>query len=183
MQSFADVLKNFACFTVHRETPVLESLLMNLQALGPVTLFKKKNSNTGAFLWNSQSFYTFFYRTPPVTASVVFQNNLIFSVIIITLGYIRKLSWKYCDYYHPTLIKISISYQKNGSYAIQKLCCLSRKSPNFMTLSSICFCIIEIFFRGSGVSHSNTVHLRVSLSKIECPIYQEENSPLSQKCS
>ena len=42
MQSFADVLKNFACFTVHRETPVLESLLMNLQALGPVTLFKKK---------------------------------------------------------------------------------------------------------------------------------------------
>ena len=27
------------------------------------------------------------------------------------------------------------------------------------------------------------MHLIVSLSKIDCPVYQEENSPLSQKCS
>ena len=44
------------------------------------------------------------------------------------------------------------------------------------------FCIISIFLKGSCVSHSNTMHLIVSLSKIDCPIYQEENSSLSQKC-
>ena len=46
------------------------------------------------------------------------------------------------------------------------------------------FCIISIFLRGSGgVSHSNTMHLIVSLSNIDHPIYQEENSFLPQKCS
>ena len=31
-----------------------------------------------------------------------------------------------------------------------------------------------MFLRGDGISHSNTVHLIVSLSKTDCPIYQEE---------
>ena len=31
-----------------------------------------------------------------------------------------------------------------------------------------------MFLRGDGVSHSNAVHLIVSLSKTDCPIYQEE---------
>ena len=39
---------------------------------------------------------TFFYRTPPVAASVVLQqSNLIFNVITINLGYNQKLSWEY----------------------------------------------------------------------------------------
>ena len=31
-----------------------------------------------------------------------------------------------------------------------------------------------MFVRGDGVSHNNTVHLIVSLSKIDYPIYEEE---------
>ena len=31
------------------------------------------------------------------------KNNIISSVIMITLGYNKKLSWKYCDYHHPSL--------------------------------------------------------------------------------
>ena len=44
-------------------------------------------------------------------------------------------------------------------------------------------CITSKFLSESGVSHSNTMHLIVSLSKIDSPIYQEENSSLSQKYS
>ena len=101
-------------------------------------------------------------------------NNLIFSAIMI------KLSWKYCNYYHPPYIKIFISHQRCGDI-VQKFCCLSRQSPNFMTLWSICFCLISTFFRESDVSHSDTVYLIVSFSKIDCPIYPEENLPRPQK--
>ena len=52
-----------------------------------------------------------------------------------------------------------------------------------MILSSIYFCIISIFLRGSGVSHSYKVHLIVNQSKKDCPTYQEENLLLPQKCS
>ena len=114
------------------------------------------------------------------------QNNIIFSVITITLGYNQKLSWKYCNYYHPPYIKISISYQKYA-HLVQIFCSLSHllfPSPNFLILSSIYLCIISIFLRGSGgVSHSYTVSLIEGLSKIDCPVYQEENLPLPQKCS
>ena len=106
-----------------------------------------------------------FLRTPYFTEHlqrlplwILQQNNLIFSVIIITLGYNQKLSWKYCNYYHPLFIKISIFYQKYA-HLVQKYCCLSHRSPNFMILSSIYFCIISIFLRRSDVSHSYKVHL------------------------
>ena len=31
------------------------------------------------------------------------ENNVIVSVITITLGYNQKLLWKYCNYYYPSL--------------------------------------------------------------------------------
>ena len=77
------------------------------------------------------------------------QNNLIFSVITITLGYNQIFSWKCVNYYHPPYINIFISYQKYV-YLVQKFCSLSHKSPNFLILASICFCIISIFLRGKG---------------------------------
>ena len=40
-----------------------------------------------------------------------------------------------------------------------------------------------MFLRGSGVSHSNAMHLMLSFNKIDCPVYQEENSSLPQKYS
>ena len=87
------------------------------------------------------------------------QNDLIFSVITIPLGYNQNFSWKYVNYYHPPYIKISISYQKYV-HLVQKFCSLSHKSPNFLILSTIYFCIISIFLRGGrGVSHSYTVSL------------------------
>ena len=61
-----------------------------------------------------------------------------------------------------------------------KLCSLLCLSPNFRTLSSIYFTTISKFWRSGGVSHSNTMHLIVNLSKIDSPIHQEENSSLSQ---
>ena len=66
------------------------------------------------------------------------QNNLIFSVITITWGYNHKLSWKYCNYYHPPYIKTPISYQKYG-HLVQKFCSLSHQSSDFLILSSIYF--------------------------------------------
>ena len=87
------------------------------------------------------------------------QNNL-------TLGYNQKLLWKYYNYYHPPYIKISISNQKYGNL-VQKFCSFSRQSPNFMTLSSIYFCIISIFLRKIGVSHSDQCILqKVSVKQI-----------------
>ena len=41
---------------------------------------------------------------------------------------------------------------------------------------------MSVFLKGSGASHSNLVHVIVSVSKTDCPIYQEENSPVPQKC-
>ena len=119
---------------------------------------------------------TFFYRTPPVAVFVVFeQNNLIFSVISITIfgiNYNQKLSWKYCNYYHPPYIKISISYQKYA-HLVQEFCSLLSPILTFLNLSNIYFCIISVFLRlggdgGGGVSHSYTVSLIEGLSKIEC---------------
>ena len=81
---------------------------------------------------------------------------------------------------------MSISYQK-CTHLVKKFCSLSHllfPSPNFLILPSIYFCIISTFLRGrGGVSHSYTVPLTECLSKLDCPIYQEENSPLPQKCS
>ena len=104
------------------------------------------------------------------------QNNVIFSVITTTLGYNQKLSWKYCNYYHLSLYKnIHLLSKVSSIYIVQTFCGLSCQSPNFMILSSSIYNFnISIFLRGDGVSHSNTVHLIVSLSKIDRPIYQEE---------
>ena len=66
------------------------------------------------------------------------QNNLIFTLITITLGYNQKLSWKYGNYYHPPYRKISISYQKYVNL-VQRFCSLSHQSPKSLILSSIYF--------------------------------------------
>ena len=129
----------------------------------------------------------FFYRTPPLATFGVFatkQLNIQCHNDNFGLYYNQKLSWKYCNYYHPPYIKISISYQKYA-HLVQKFCSFSHLlflSPNFLNLWSIYFCIISIFLRGSGgVSHSYTVSLIEGLSKINCPIYQEENSEMFLK--
>ena len=131
----------------------------------------------------------FFYRTPPLATFGVFatkQLNIQCYNDNFGLYYNQKLSWKYCNYYHPPYIKISISYQKYA-HLVQKFCSLSHllfPSTNFSILSSIYFSIISIFLRGSGgASHSYSVSLIEGLSKLDCPIYQEENSPLPHKCS
>ena len=101
------------------------------------------------------------------------QSNVIFSVITITLGYNQKLSWKYCNYHHSSLYK-NIHLLSKVRPSDPNICSLFRQIPNFMTLPIIYNFNISIFLRGDGVSHSNTVHLIVSLSKIDCPIYREE---------
>ena len=89
------VLEKFRKF--HRKTPTLR----------PATLLKR-DSNTGVFLWNWRSFLwtaSFTERLQWLLLWFLWQNNIIFSVITITLGYNQKLSWKYCNYYHPCLYK------------------------------------------------------------------------------
>ena len=132
-----DVLRNFASFT--RKHLCWSLFLIKLQA---------KFLRTRSFTEHLQWLLLWFLQ----------QNYLIFSVITITLRYKQKLSWKYRNYYHPPYIKKSISYQKYA-HLVQKFCSLSHRSPNFLILSSIYFCIISIFLRGSGVSHSYTVSL------------------------
>ena len=156
-----NVLENFASFTGKRLSWSLS--LIKLQAK-----FLKTPSFTEHFQWLLLWFLQ--------------QSNLIFSVTTKTLGYNQKLTKKYCNYYHPPYIKISISYQKYA-HLVQSFYRLSHQSPNFMTLSSIYFFIISMFLRRSEASQSYTMDLIVSLSKIDCPIYQEENSLLPQKCS
>ena len=156
-----NVLENFASFTGKRLSWSLS--LIKLQAK-----FLKTPSFTEHFQWLLLWFLQ--------------QSNLIFSVTTKTLGYNQKLTKKYCNYYHPPYIKISISYQKYA-HLVQNFYRLSHQSPNFMTLSSIYFFIISMFLRRSEASQSYTMDLIVSLSKIDCPIYQEENSLLPQKCS
>ena len=115
------------------------------------------------------------YRTPPVATFGVFatkQLNIQCYNDNFGLYYNRKLSWKYCNYYHPPYIKISICYQKYA-HLVQKFCSLSHllfPTPHFLILSSIYFGIISIYLRRSdGVSHSYTVSLSEGLSKIDCP--------------
>ena len=115
------------------------------------------------------------------------QNNLIFSVITITLGYNQKLSWKYKN--KKSLYKNKKSLYKN-IHLLSKVRLSSPKilqpfppkSKHLDPLKHI-FCIISIFLRRSGVSHSYTVQLIEGPSRIDCLIYQEENSPLPQTCS
>ena len=145
---------------VSQETPVLESLF----------------NKVAGKVFKNIFFYSHLQR---LLLWILQQNNLKFSVITITLGYNQKLSWKYCNYYHPPYMKISISYQEYA-HLVQKFCSFSQRSSNFMILSSIYFCIISIFLMGNGVSHIYKVHLIVSFSKID---YQEENSLLRQICS
>ena len=85
-----DVLRNFASFT--RKHLCWSLFLMKLLA---------KFLRTRSFTEHLQWLHLWFLQ----------QNNLTFSVITITLGYNQKLSRKYCNYYHPPNIKISISYQ------------------------------------------------------------------------
>ena len=143
-----DVLRNFASFT--RKHLCWSLFLIKLQA---------KFLRTCSFTEHLQWLLLWFLQ----------QNKLIFSFITITLGYNQKLSWKYCNYYHPPYIKISISYQKYA-HLVQKLCSLFHRSPNFLILSCIYFCLISIFLRASGAPHSYTVSLIEGLSKIDCPI-------------
>ena len=156
-----DVLRTFASFTK-------KHLCWSLSLIKLQAKFLRTCSFTEHLQWLLLSFLQ--------------QNNLAFSAITITLGYNQKLSWKCCNYYHLPYIEISISYQKSA-HLVQNFCSLSYQNPNFLILSGIYFCIMSIFLRGSGVSHSYTVPLIECLSKIDCPIYQEDNSPLPQKCS
>ena len=155
-----DVLKNFASLTGKHLCWSLFLIKLQAKFLQPPSFTEHLQR---LLLWFSQ------------------QSNLIFSAITITLNYNQKLSQKQCNYYHTPYIKTSISYQKYA-HPVQNFYSLSHQSPNFVTLSSIYFCIISIFLRGSGTSYSYTVHLIVSVSKIDCPIYQEKNSSLPQKC-
>ena len=123
-----DVLRNFASFT--RKHLCWSLFLIKLQPK-----FIKNMFFTEHLQWLLLGFLQ--------------QNNLIFSVITITLGYNQIFSWKCVNYYHPPYINIFISYQKYV-YLVQKFCSLSHKSPNFLILASICFCIISIFLRGKG---------------------------------
>ena len=132
---------------------------------------------------------TLFYRTSPVAAFLVFatkQLNIHCYNDNFGLYYNQKLSLKYFNCYHPPYIKISISYQKYA-HLVQKFCSLSPHSlPKSKLLDSLkhLFLYSFKFLRGSGaVSHSYTVSLIEGLSKLDCPIYQEENSPLPHKCS
>ena len=105
-------------------------------------------------------------RLQRLLLSFLQQNNLIFSVITMTLGYNQNLSRKYCNYYHPPYIKVSISYPKY-THLVQRFCSLSHQTPNFFILSSIQFCKISLFLRGSGVFYSYKVQLIEGLSKID----------------
>ena len=140
----------------------------------PLEVFcKKRDSNTGVFLWNWRNFWwtdSFTKHLQWLLLWFLQENNAIFIVITIILGYNQKLSWKYCNYYHPFLYK-NIHLLSKARPLVQKFCTVSRQSPNFMTQSSIYNFNI---FKGNGVSHSNTVHLIASLSKVGCPIYPED---------
>ena len=83
-----DVLKNFASFT--RKHLCWSLFLIKLQV---------KFLRTPSFKEHLQWLLLWFLQ----------QNNLIFSVITITIGYNQKFPRKYCNYYHPPYIKISIS--------------------------------------------------------------------------
>ena len=82
-----DVLKNFASFTkkhLHRSLFLIK--------------FQAKFLRIPSFKKHLQCLLLWFLQ----------QNNLIFSVITITLGYKQKLPRQYCYYYHPPYIKIPI---------------------------------------------------------------------------
>ena len=112
-----DVLINFASFT--RKHLCWSLFLIKLQAK-----FLRTRSFTEHLQW------LLLWLLP--------QNNLIFTLITITLGYNQKLSWKYGNYYHPLDRKISISYQKYANL-VQRFCSLSHQSPKFLILSSVYF--------------------------------------------
>ena len=107
-QSFTDVPEN-RCSQKFRKHLCWSLFLIKLQA---------KFLRTCSFTEHLQWLLLWFLQ----------QNKLIFSFITITLGYNQKLSWKYCNYYHPPYIKISISYQKY-SHLVQKFCSLSQQNP------------------------------------------------------
>ena len=122
-------------------------------------------------------------RKPPVAGSVVFSTKqLNIQCYNNNFGLKAKLSRKYCNYYHSTNTKNFSFLSMIHLARIVKSSRLSSQSPNFITLSIIYFCIMSIFLNRSGASHSNLLHVIVSLSKTECPIYQEENSPVPEKC-
>ena len=135
-----DVLENFPSFTGKHLCWSL--FLKTLQALRP-QMFSFEIGEV--FLWT----VSFTEHLQWLLLWSFQKNNVIFGVIMTTLGYNQKFTWKYCNYYHPYK-KISIFYQKHGRHLVQKCCTLSRQSPNFMTLSSIYNFNI---FKGDGVSH------------------------------
>ena len=103
------------------------------------------------------------------------QSNLIFSFIMITLGYSQKLWSKYCNYYH--------SLNKNIRF-LSKVWPFSRNilqpfPPKFKLHDTLKYlCIISILFRGSVVSHS------APYSKPQSDILpQKGNSSPPQKCA
>ena len=118
-------VKNFASFAVKHLCWSL--FLIKLQALRPATSLKR-HSNAGVFLWNWQSFLwtaSFTENLQWLLLWFLLQNNAIFSVITITLGYNQKLSWKRCNYHHPSLYK-----NIHNGHLIRIFCSLSRQSPN-----------------------------------------------------
>ena len=113
-----------------------------------------------------------------------FCSKKIMCFTTITCGVITKIVLEILQLLSPSLYK-----------NIHLLLKIWPSSPNFLQpfppksklhepVKHFILFIISIYLMGSGLSHSNTVHLIVSLSKINYPIYQEdENSPLPQKCS
>ena len=91
-------------------------MFLKIDVLKTLASFARKHLPWSLFLIKLQAK---FLRTPSFTEHLQWlllwflqQNNLIFSVITITLGYNRILPRKYCNYYHPPCIKISISPTK-----------------------------------------------------------------------
>ena len=121
-----DVFKNFASFTGKYLCWSLFLIKLQVKFLRTASLTEHLQC---LFLWFMQ------------------QNNLIFSVTTMTLCYNQKLSWKYCNYYHPPYIKISIFYQKSAHSSPNILQTFMLNS-NFMILPSIFFCTVPIFLRG-----------------------------------
>ena len=169
-QSLTDVLEN-RCSQKFRKQLCWSLFLIKLQA---------KFLRTSSFTKHLQWLLLWFLQ----------QNNLIFSVITINLGYNQKLSWKYSNYYHPPYIKYpypikSMPIQPCSPNILEPFPPESKLLDPLKHLFLYNFNIFVYFYfmNGGGVSHSYTVQLLEGPSKIDYLIYQGENSLLPQKCS
>ena len=98
----------------------------------PLEVFcKKRDSNTGVFLWNWRNFWwtdSFTKHLQWLLLWFLQENNAIFIAITIILGYNQKLSWKYCNCYHPFLYKNIHLLSKARPSSPKILYCFTPKS-------------------------------------------------------